>query len=440
MTTTGFDSKFISSLNKLNDCRRVGVAVSGGADSVSLLNAVVRNRAYFSFICCVTVNHNLREEAETSGDAEFVQKMCQNLNIECDRYDVSRGLILERAAIEKKGIEDAARFERYQIFYQFIEKHKLDYLFLAHNKNDFIETVLMRFFQGSSSSGGISFCRGKIARPLLFISRSEIEEYLSEINVSYRTDSTNSDNSYFRNNLRNRIIPVLKKYIPGFENSLLLHAKKSSYDSELADYVVEIAKKQIKWSYEDNIITFEKDSFLQLPISVRIKVVLYTMTTIGCDRRVNFSFIEAFCFKPQKNSAFGIEIDVTGNEIVFFKAVKAKNIATETGFFAIIEETVRCKIGSDFLDCYYGENGVVLEYKGCVIELEKLNFPFAFRSVQAADRVQTSTRQMKSCFDILSDWKCGELKNSIPIIEQLGKNRSLLCIWGSVYDFENWIV
>ena len=130
----------------------VGVAVSGGADSVSLLVSLVHICKNPGKIIAVTVNHNLRSEEESGGDAVFVEKLCSSLGVKCRRFDVPRGKILSEAKKNGSGVEDAARKIRYSCFEKFIQETGSSFLCLAHNRNDRIETVVMRFMQGAGTS------------------------------------------------------------------------------------------------------------------------------------------------------------------------------------------------------------------------------------------------------------------------------------------------
>ena len=141
----------ISSLDSLGKKRiKLLLAVSGGSDSIALLHLVneVRCRLNFS-ISVITINHNIREEAETKADAEFVKNICSsglNESIECAVVEVPRGKIEALASLRKKGIEEAARFVRYRIFEKAKSFFKADYILTAHTKDYFFEGVLMSIF------------------------------------------------------------------------------------------------------------------------------------------------------------------------------------------------------------------------------------------------------------------------------------------------------
>ncbi len=144
---------------------RVGVAVSGGADSVALLVSLVEILGKKN-IFVITVNHNIRPSEESKADADFVFELCKKIGVFCKIAEIERGIVLQTAKIRGGGTEEAARFLRYLEFEKFLKEKSLDFLCLAHTQNDQIETLLMRFLQGSSQLSGIARRRGAFCRPL----------------------------------------------------------------------------------------------------------------------------------------------------------------------------------------------------------------------------------------------------------------------------------
>ena len=194
----------------------LGAAVSGGADSVSLLVALCNLcKSYSIPLKIITVNHYIRRESETCGDVEFVKQLCESLknqeyDVELAVCELQKGQVAALADEKQIGIEAAARELRYKAFENFIAEKKLACLCLAHNKNDQLETLLMRFLQGAGTEarGGIPLVRGKYVRPLLGIERAQIEEYLNQKNIAWRNDSTNNDTAYLRNRIRAELVPL----------------------------------------------------------------------------------------------------------------------------------------------------------------------------------------------------------------------------------------
>ncbi len=212
------------------------IALSGGADSVclTLLLKELQEELDLKLMAC-HINHSLRG-GESDGDEDFAREFCEKNNIPfiAVRVDVN-----SYANERRIGTEEAARLLRYETFDRISNEYGLDYVALAHNKNDQAETILFRFLRGSSSKGlsGMKPLRdGKYIRPLLVISRQEIEDYLESKNQDYRTDSTNLTVDFTRNKLRLELIPLLEKdYNPDIINNLTEIGELMAIDSEYLD-------------------------------------------------------------------------------------------------------------------------------------------------------------------------------------------------------------
>ena len=190
------------------------VAVSGGADSITLCHLLKEANYKFSVAHC---NFSLRDE-ESDGDENFVKEFCKKNKITFfnKKFDTI-------PYAEKKGvsIQMAARELRYNWFNELSEKHNFDYLLTAHHANDNIETFFINLLRGSGINGlkAIVPKKDKIVRPLLFATRAEIESYIAENKISFREDSSNKEEKYLRNQLRLQVIPAFKKLNPSFEKN-----------------------------------------------------------------------------------------------------------------------------------------------------------------------------------------------------------------------------
>lgn len=217
-------------LNKMLDkCRGVVVGLSGGADSVCLLHLLKRLREIYDFeLMAVHIHHGIRGD-EADKDAAFCQNLCEKWAVpfKLYRYNIPR-LAKEEHLTE----EEAGRLIRYRCFEECAGKNYR--IAVAHHINDQAETVLFNICRGSGLKGvgGMQPVRGQIIRPLLCCSRDEIENYLAEQEVAYCVDSTNLNEDYSRNALRNRIIPLLVENInsKAVENIALM--AKQSRESE----------------------------------------------------------------------------------------------------------------------------------------------------------------------------------------------------------------
>lgn len=202
---------------------RLAVAVSGGADSVALLRALVDAAGEIGLVLSVThVHHGIRG-AEADGDAEFVAALAAKHGLEFRRRDVN----VPSAAKEKReSLEEAARKLRYASFGELLSSGIADAVATGHTLDDQAETVLHKLLRGAWTEGlsGIhpvlAQPGGAIVRPFLGVRREEIEAWLSGIGQAWREDATNLDTTYTRNRLRHELLPALAAYNPRIHEHL----------------------------------------------------------------------------------------------------------------------------------------------------------------------------------------------------------------------------
>jgi tRNA(Ile)-lysidine synthase len=184
--------------------------VSGGADSVCLLLVLQKLAAELSIsIEAVHINHGIRTEA--AGDAEFVRRLCEDRGIP---FHLVCADVETQAKQEKMSTEEMGRKIRYEAFRQILGERK-GRIAVAHNSNDRAETMLFHLFRGTGLAGvcGIRPVQGEIIRPLLFLERKEIEQWLQEQGISFCTDATNLGDDYTRNRIRHHILPYAEEEI-----------------------------------------------------------------------------------------------------------------------------------------------------------------------------------------------------------------------------------
>ncbi len=204
--------QFIKEQNLLEAGDNCIVGVSGGADSICLLTVLAGLREKMELkLYAVHVNHMIRG-TEADADESYVTEYCKKLGIPCDCYHID---VPQLAKEQKLTEEEAGRNARYEAFSQTADRYGLsDYkVAVAHNKNDVAETVLLNMVRGTGIAGmaGIPVKRDRIVRPLLSCTRPEIEAYLEQQGIQYCTDSTNLENDYARNKIRNQVIPALNE-------------------------------------------------------------------------------------------------------------------------------------------------------------------------------------------------------------------------------------
>ena len=205
--------QFMEKQHMLSEHTGILIGLSGGADSVALLEVLCALRERWNLrIAAVHVHHGIRQEAQD--DADFCQALCAAKQVEfyCEYADVPK--LAQELGLT---LEEAGRKVRYELFERYRQQLGLDVIAVAHHQNDQAETMLFQLFRGSGLRGvaGIPAKRGHIIRPLLGVTRAEIEEYLQEKQADYVTDATNLTDLYTRNKIRQRILPVAEEITNG---------------------------------------------------------------------------------------------------------------------------------------------------------------------------------------------------------------------------------
>ncbi len=238
---------YIEEYNMIAPGDRIVVGVSGGADSVCLLEMLCAyGRKVPLELSVVHVNHGLREDAEE--DARYVEELCGRKHIP---FFLTKADVHRVALEEKCSEEDAGRRIRYRAFGQAVMKIGGGKVAVAHNSNDNAETMLFHLFRGSGLKGlgGIAPVRMDedgtcILRPLLCLERQEVEAYLQERQISWCTDSTNGGDGYSRNRIRHHILPyAVQEVSPGAVEHMLQAAKQLQ---ETEGYLAEQTKEALE--------------------------------------------------------------------------------------------------------------------------------------------------------------------------------------------------
>ena len=248
--------EFIKNLN-INADEPVIVACSGGPDSMFLLS-VLNNLGLK--VVCAHVNHNVR--VESVDEYKFMEDYCSKNNI------IFEGTELTSAPT--KDFENYARMFRYKFFEELIKKYNSKYLFTAHHGDDLIETILMRISRGSTLNGyaGFNFITEKpnykIIRPLIYMTKEEIENYNDNNNIPYNIDNTNFEDEHTRNRFRHKVLPFLKNENKNIHKQFIkYHNTVQSY----YDYVNNLVYKNKAKMFKNDILDLnqynELDEFLK---------------------------------------------------------------------------------------------------------------------------------------------------------------------------------
>ena len=218
----------------------VVVGVSGGPDSVCLLNLLTRLRGELDLnVLAAHLEHGLRGE-DSLEDAAFVRRMCASLDVPCTVRHLDIGAL---AAASGRSCEEQGRLERYQLFDEVLKEAGGGKIAVAHNRDDQAETLLLNLARGSGLHGlcGMRPVRGNIIRPLLFTGRDEIEAWLLAEGISWRVDASNAGNDYARNRARNIILPEMKEHLNSRAPEHL--AAAAAYLQEADDYLAGCAER-----------------------------------------------------------------------------------------------------------------------------------------------------------------------------------------------------
>lgn len=257
-------------------------AVSGGADSMCLLNMLLSKREELGIeLEAAHYEHGLRGE-ESLEDARFVEDFCREKGIYCT---VEHGKVAEYARENSLGTEEAARLLRYAFLEKTAGERGCDRIATAHNADDNAETLLFNLTRGAGLDGlcGIPPVRGSIVRPLLDMTRAEIEEYLRKNGIPHREDSSNAADDYSRNLIRHRVTPVLRELNPRFSESAFRTAELMRRD---ADYLDATARAFISGNFDGESLPRTALAELHPAISGRVIRIL-------CPKSLSRSHVEA---------------------------------------------------------------------------------------------------------------------------------------------------
>ncbi|MFH1198817.1 MAG: tRNA lysidine(34) synthetase TilS [Candidatus Omnitrophota bacterium] len=280
-------NKTISSYNLFNEGDRVVAGVSGGPDSVALLYLLNDLKKVLGLKLYVAhLDHMLRRGS--SKDAEFVKKLAQKLGL-----PAIIGQINVKRIAQKGSIEEIARNARLGFLFRVAKENKARKIALAHNMDDQAETVLMRILRGSGLYGlaGIlpkrKLCGFEIVRPLIEISRKEIEAFLRRKKISVRIDPSNLQDIYFRNKIRNKLLPLLQKeYNKNIKEVLANMGQSAGFDY---DYLAQIAESKSKGMRKRLSIA----KLLKMHPALRRLIIRQAIKNAqGSTRRINFQHIK----------------------------------------------------------------------------------------------------------------------------------------------------
>jgi tRNA(Ile)-lysidine synthase len=260
------------------------LAVSGGADSLCMADAVLQLHDNLGLLPIIShLNHGLRGN-QSDADAEFVNQFAHQHAV---RFVSSRVNVTELSRQEHVSIEVAARKARYRFLAATAQDAGAHLVLLAHNADDQAETVLLRLIRGTGISGlagmrPISSLAAAYApnspsiilvRPLLSVSRSDIELYCESRSLAPRRDSTNDDVHYLRNRVRHELLPLMERYNPGIRTVLTRLAETASSDVDIVNFAARAAYDRLLQAPSPSLEALDRKGWCMLPVGLQRAVL-----------------------------------------------------------------------------------------------------------------------------------------------------------------------
>ena len=307
------EEKFLDTIknnNLINSGDKIVVGVSGGPDSLTLLTLLNKYKSKFNYeIIVAHVNHLIRKDS--TDDEQFVENYCKK--------NGKRVNVQEIAKQQKKGEEEVGRNERYKFFDEICEKENANKIAIAHNMNDNAETMLLNLIRGTGLNGleGIqpSQYNNRFIRPLINCNRNEIEDFCKENNLEPRIDSTNKENIYKRNIIRNKLIPFLKELNPNIIETL---SRTSVIIAENNEFIQKEAQKNLNKITElkSNLVEIDLKDFNKMPIAMRKAIIQLSIDKLnGNIRNISKKNIDDIIKLAENN---------IGNKYIIYKNIKAE--------------------------------------------------------------------------------------------------------------------
>lgn len=371
------------------------VALSGGADSVALA-CVLQDLGYK--IEAAHCNFCLRG-AESERDEAFVTDFCQRRKIVLHRRCFSTHAYAHEHHVS---IEMAARTLRYDFFEQLLQERDLDCVAVAHHREDNTETVLLNLLRGTGIRGlrGIQYRNGKVVRPLLDVSRQEIEDYLAECHQDYVTDSTNLQDEVQRNKIRLNVMPRMREIYPNADESIHQGARRLSDAFRIYEYGMDLLMQQV---VHGNRILLEELNRTPAP-----ETVLYEILS-----RMDFNPAQVAAIYEQQGGESGKVYEsathrlLRDREALVFekKAVRParlEKVLPLEGIMRVTDDVTFLISRSS-----YSSGGPLPREKNVIcMDLDKVEFPLVVRMPQTGDRFMPfGMKGMKLVSDFLTDLK-----------------------------------
>lgn len=404
--------------------KNILASVSGGVDSMVMLDILIKNMKKYEYnIEVFHFNHKTRD-GQSDLDQKFVEEFCKSNNLLCH---ISSYSMIKYSQENNVSEEEAGRILRKDAINSIIKNNNKDYIITtAHNMDDQVETVLMRILRGTGIDGlkAMSKVDDNIYRPLLEYSKDQIIKYQKENSISFVQDSSNFENEYTRNSIRNEIIPFIQEnYNPNLYNSIIRLSEIS------ADYI-EYIKKSIDLLFnklviynDEDVVIFIKSDIQELTDFEKIQLVRKCINLINDDtyRFAKNHFNEILKIINSRNS-----VDFTYQNIIFYNSFDKFVIRKS---FSNIDHSSKRITSSD-----------ILEYNGYTIMVHDIlannsNNDIIVRTRNKGDRIIINNKLVKLKDFFINNKIDRYIRDIIPVISI---NDNIVAI-GDIYSENKFI-
>ncbi len=367
------------------------LGISGGADSVCLMHILLTFGYSFELAHC---NFNLRGE-ESDADEDFVQELAKEyqLKVHVKQFDT-----LAYAADNKISTQMAARDLRYAWFDKLLIKSSAKYLAIAHHSNDDVETFFINLIRGTGLKGllGIKEKNNVIVRPLLSVSRLEIEQYLKVREIVFREDSSNSSVKYLRNKVRHELIPLLAQMNPGIQQTV-------KDEMRILEGISHIYASKIEEVRKD--LTKEKNGIVQFQIS--------DLLTLKPLRNYLYELLSPYGFYTLDEISKALQgqsgkrfFSTTHQLVVDRESIFISLLNKENEVFEITENTVSLVHPLELKFKVTDDKTIIYDSNIAQLNVEKLKFPLTLRKWKEGDKfMPLGMKKFKKLSDFFIDNK-----------------------------------
>lgn len=399
--------------------KKVLASISGGVDSMVMLDILNKNKDKFNYELEVFHFNHLTRDGKSDEDSNFVKSICHALDLSCHIY---RDSMIKYAKENKVSEEDAGRILRKKAISSILDT-KIDSWILAtaHNLDDQVETILMRIIRGTGIDGliGMEVFEDNIFRPLLNFTKSEIFKYQEKNCIDYVQDESNFKNEYTRNSIRNELIPLIKKrYNEKFDLSLIKLSQLAREDKKYIDENILKLNENIIIESTKNKFVYKKNTIRKLS---KFEIVEILRQNISKINKSNYQFEKSHYDEILKILYSEKSVDITLNGIIFYNSFDNFIIRKK-----LLNE-LKNPIKFTEKKCELRLNGYWIRVNLDLVNLEKNDI--IIRSRKNGDRLSINGKSIK-IKDFFIEQKIDKYERGlVPIIEV---NQEIICV-GDIY-------